>query len=215
MFEIIPGILEKEWSGVESKIELVLPFAKTIHIDIVDGIFAENKTFLDPAPFAKYTKDIFFELHMMVKNPLQYVKPFADAGFRRFLGHIEQMDDIEEFVVKGQSLGEVCLAIDGPTPLEDIPVALDDLDGLLLMTIKAGFSGQQFMEDFAKKAEEVKARTWIPIEIDGGINDQTIVQAAHFGATRFVSTSFLFKTGEPQGQYNNLLSCLEKAQQPL
>ena len=60
MFEVIPGILEKQWSEIERKIEIVKPFAKSIHIDIIDGKFAPNITFLDPTPFAKYTKDIFF-----------------------------------------------------------------------------------------------------------------------------------------------------------
>ncbi|MBI2622555.1 MAG: hypothetical protein HYW64_00450 [Candidatus Levybacteria bacterium] len=119
MLEIIPGILEKDWSEIERKIELVRPFAKTIHIDILDRKFAPNTTFLDPLPFAKYTlpssgqafpssgQAPFFELHMMVEEPIQYLKPFADAGFKRFLGHIEKMSDQAEFVAQGQLLGEV------------------------------------------------------------------------------------------------------------
>ena len=70
MYEIIPGILEKEWGEIERKIEIVKPFTESIHVDIIDGKFAPNTTFLDPAPFAKYSQDIFFELHMMVKAPV-------------------------------------------------------------------------------------------------------------------------------------------------
>ena len=140
MYEIIPGILEKDWDSIQRKIELVKPFAKTIHIDIIDGKFAPNTTFLDPKPFEKYSKDIFFELHMMVEEPINYLKPFADAGFKRFLGHIEKMSNQAEFVAQGQMLGEVGLAVDGETPLHEVGVSIDDLDALVIMAIKAGFS---------------------------------------------------------------------------
>lgn len=205
--EIIPGILEKEWSEIEKKIELVRPFAQAIHIDIIDGKFAPNTTFLDPTPFKKYSSDIFFELHMMVVDPLQYLKPFADAGFRRFLGHIEKMPSQEEFVAKGQLLGEVGLAIDGPTALSEINVPLDDLDALLCMSIKAGFSGQKFEPTYIEKLEMIQEETWIPIEIDGGINSDTMVKAASLGGTRFVSTSFIFSSQNPEGQYKILQNC--------
>src|SRR5947209_3533755 len=112
MFEIIPGILEQEWSEIERKIELVRPFARTIHIDLLDGEFAPNKTFADPTPFAKYTKDIAFELHMMVDEPIKHLERWAEVGFRRFIGHIEKMSDQAEFVAQGQLLGEVGLAVD-------------------------------------------------------------------------------------------------------
>jgi len=215
MFEIIPGILEKEWSEIERKIEIVKPFVKTIHIDIIDGKFAPNTTFLDPTPFANYTKDITFELHMMVENPIQYLKPFANVGFRRFLGHVEKMPDQEEFVAQGQLLGGVGLAIDGPTSLDVIKVPYRDLDSILVMTIKAGESGQMFNPEYLKKVEilrkaqafgsEAQARRDdTVIEIDGGVNDKTIVQACNAGANRYVANSFLFKTNNAYNQYQVL-----------
>lgn len=219
--EIIPGILEKEWSEIERKIELVKPFAKSIHVDIIDGKFAQNTTFFDPTPFAKYTKDIFFELHMMVDNPIQYLKPYAAAGFKRFLGHIEKMPDQEEFVAKAQELGEVGLAIDGPTDLSHIKVPYEDLDCILIMTIKAGQSGQKFNPEYLNKVKtlrnirlgsvEVQAQgRSFAIEIDGGINDQTITLAKNAGASRFVSTSFIFNAKNPQDQFNLLENIVKK-----
>src|SRR5260221_3109740 len=88
-YEIIPGVLEQGWSEIEEKIELVKPFAKIIHVDLLDGIFAPNKTFFDPEPFKKYTNDMVFQVHMMVDNPAQYLKQWADAGFKRVIGHIQ------------------------------------------------------------------------------------------------------------------------------
>lgn len=203
MFEIIPGILEKEWSEIEKKIEGVRPFAKTIHIDIIDGKFANNTTFIDPEPFKKYTKEFIFELHMMTDNPIEYLKPWADAGFVRFLGQIEKMPDQVEFVAQGQLLGEVGLAIDLKTPVSDIKVPFGDLDSILLMDIAAGFSGQQFNPSVVDKIKEIAGKTFIPIEVDGGINDITLPQIKDNGATSCVVTSFMFN-GNPLEQYKKL-----------
>jgi len=222
--EVIPGILEKDWSEIERKIEIVKSFAETasqssvaeanaapaIHIDIIDGKFAPNTTFLDPSPFAKYSKEIFFELHMMVNNPVQYLKPFARAGFKRFLGHIEKMSDQDEFVAKAQELGEVGLVIDGITPVSNIKVPYGDLDCVLIMTIKAGQSRQEFVPEYLEKVRRIREKNkFLAIEVDGGINDKTIIQAKEDGATRFVSTTFIFNPlldSSPQKQFSLLQS---------
>jgi len=208
MLEVIPGILEKDWSEIERKINIAKQFSKVIHIDIIDGKFVPNTTFLDPSPFAKFKGEVFFELHMMVENPLRYLKPFADAGFKRFIGHVESFkrpQEQVEFVAKTQELGEVGLAIDGPTDLSAIKVLYSDLDCVLIMTIKAGESGQLFGTEYLKKVEMLKrAHHDMKIEVDGGINDQTIIEAKNAGATRFVANSFIFKAQNPQEQYNLL-----------
>jgi len=210
MLEIIPGILEKEWSEIERKINLVKPFAKSVHIDIIDGKFSPSTTFLDPAPFAKYTKDLLFEVHLMVEEPINYLKTFAGAGFKRFLGHVEKMSDQAEFVAQGQLLGEVGLAIDGPTDLSAVKVSYSDLDSIFIMGIKAGESGQVFVPEYLKKMEILRRQLAdqndirIPIEIDGGINDKTITQAKNAGANRFIANSFIFNSQNPQVQYKLL-----------
>ncbi|OGH14207.1 MAG: hypothetical protein A3H50_01060 [Candidatus Levybacteria bacterium RIFCSPLOWO2_02_FULL_37_10] len=206
-YSIIPGILEKDWPVIEMKIQQVLPFAKAIHIDLIDGKFAPNTTFLDPAPFKKYTQDIPFELHMMVDEPINFLKPWADAGFRRFIGHIEKMSDQVEFVAKAQLLGEVGLGVDQGSEIDAIEVPLSDLDVLLFMTVKAGFSNQEFVEKNLEKIKKAREKSFVSIEVDGGINDQTILRAKESGADRFVATSFIFK-GTPQEQYKKLQETL-------
>lgn len=206
--EIIPGILEKDWSEIERKIELVRPFAKTIHIDIIDGKFANNTTFLDPEPFKKYTREFLFEVHMMVDDPLSYLKNWADAGFIRFIGQVEKMPDQTEFVAQGQLLGEVVLALDLKTSVDAIKVPLEDLDGLLLMSVPAGFSGQKFDPSVVEKIREVTDKTFIPIEIDGGINDEIISQVKNIGVVNCVATSFIFN-GNPEEQYQKLQQATE------
>lgn len=207
MREILPGILEKDWEEIEKKIILVKPFAKAIHIDLLDGKFAPNTSFSDPKPFAKYSQDIFFELHMMVEEPEEYLEEWAHAGIRRFLGHVEKMSNQASFVARAQNVGEVGLVLDGKTQLDALRVSLNDLDTVLIMTYNAGFSGQEFQPQQLTKVRELAARTSIPLEVDGGINDTTIVQALRAGATRFVATSYLFwNTKDPHHQYMKLLS---------
>lgn len=204
MFDILPGILEKEWDEIEKKLEIYRSFAKGVHIDLIDGKFAPNTTFLDPAPFKKYSRDFLLELHMMVDDPIKYVKPFADAGFGRFIGHVEMMPDQTAFVAHAQLWGEAGLGIDAQTPIEAIKINIEDLDSLLVMTVKTGYSAQGFLEENLEKVRQLVKKTSIPIEIDGGVNDETIKTGCAAGARRFVATSFLFGMGSPKGQYELL-----------
>ena len=204
MHKVIPGILEKDWLEIEKKIEIAKEFTNTIHIDIIDGIFADNITFMDPKPFSKYSKDFNLEVHLMVDNPLQYLEGFANAGFKRFIGHIEKMENLEEFVAKGQMLGEVGLALDIQTPVDSINVSFDDLDLILLMGVKAGKSGQEFVPDVLAKIASIREKNSIPIEVDGGINDKTIIDIKNAGADEFVVTSALFSNQNPKVAYETL-----------
>lgn len=203
--DIIPGILEQEWAEIEKRIEKVKSFTKVIHIDLIDGKFTDNKTFLDPEPFKKYSDDIYFELHMMVEDPIKYLKPFANAGFKRFLGHVEKMPDQAAFVAQGQILGEVGLALDGQTPISTINIPFNDLDSILIYTSdRVGFSGPKLNPQRLEKIKELKEKTQIPIEADGGINDETIRATFDAGATRFVATSFIHNQANPLEQFNIL-----------
>lgn len=205
MNRVIPALLEKNWQDIERKIEIVKNFSNTIHIDFIDGIFAPNKTFLDFASFSKYTKELNFEAHLMTDNPLQYLKPLANAGFKRFIGQVERMNAIEEFVAEGEILGEVGIGLDIDTSVESININLDDLDCILIMGTKAGVSGQTFMTLAFDKIKKLREKTIIPIEVDGGINEQTIVAAKIAGVNRFATTSFLFNSLDPSKAYQKLL----------
>lgn len=209
-FEIIPGILEKEWSEIEKKIDIALPFAESVHIDLLDGNFAPNTTFFDPAPFKPFTKDAIFEVHMMVDNPAQYLKAWAEAGFTRFIGHIEKMPDIAEFVAQAQMLGEAGLAIDTATPAEKLFEYVEDIDVAFVMTVKAGFSHQHFDPTMLEKVGTLRARDpLLPLEVDGGLNDTNITALKDAGATRFVSTGFIFGGENPKERYTLLKNLLD------
>lgn len=207
--QVIPGILEKQWPEIEKKINIVRTFSDRIHIDFVDGKLFPNLTFLDPAPFAKYAGELYLEAHLMVEEPINYLERFSIAGFKKFIGHIEKMSSQEEFVAKGELLGEVGLALDLPTPIESIKIPLDDLDFVLLMSIHAGFSGQEFVQSSLAKIKDLRSKTTIPIEVDGGINDQTLVWARGVGANIFVSTSYISGSENPSDQYRKLQKLLQ------
>lgn len=209
--EIIPspGTENKDWSEIEQKINLVRPFARTIHVDVVDGIYAPNTTFADAESFKNISKDFLLEVHLMVDEPVNHLKKWADAGFQRFIGHVEKMSSQEEFVAQAQLLGEAVLALDKQSEVEALAVPFDDLDGFLVMTIQAGFSGQKFEELLLEKVKKLREQSELPIEVDGGINDETIALAAAFGANRFVATSFLFAMESPEQQFQLLQNSLQ------
>lgn len=210
--EIIPGILETDFSEIEKKLNSVSSFAKTVHIDIIDGSFASTRTFLDPSPFKKFSDEFFFELHMMVSEPITYLEPFAKAGFKRFLGNIEHMGDQKAFVEKAKTLGEVGIALDGKTPIDKINLPLTGLDCLLILAVDAGASGQPLNRQYAKKIEEVRTKNQsLVIEVDGGVTNQNIKSLSESGANRFVSTSFIFSGGNSKNRYQELSSALELA----
>ena len=204
MNEIIPGVLDKNWEEIERKIEAVLPFARSIHVDLLDGIFAPNKSFLNPQPFAKYKDKVTLELHMMVNEPIDYLDAWSEAGFKRFIGQVEMMSSQVDFVAKAQALGEVGLAVDSPTNPAAIDVSYEDLDFLFVMTVKAGFSNQVFLKENLKKVEHFRSQSSLPIEVDGGINESTIETASKAGANRFVSTGYLFGSENPKQRFEEL-----------
>ncbi len=205
MYQIIPGVLEKNWEEVEKKLILAKTFTNTVHLDIIDGKFVDNKTFLDPEPFKKYSSDVFIELHMMVEEPIDYIEKWANAGIKRFIGHVEQMTSQREFVHLAKQFGEAGLALDGPTHISAIKIPFNTLDTILVYTSnRVGFSGPPLMEERLDKIRHLKKLTSIPIEADGGINDKTILQTKAAGVSRFVATSYIFGSDDPSHKYKDL-----------
>lgn len=212
MFEIIPspGTKDKTFEEIEKKLLAVRGLAKSVHIDIIDGYFADNKTFSNPAPFKKYSQEFNLEIHLMVHEPVKHIKPWADIGATRFIGQIEKMENQADFIAAAQLWGEASLGVDLDTDINNIKVPFIDLDAILMMGVRAGFSGQKFDHRVLEKVKKLRGKTDIPIEIDGGINEETLVLARDAGANRFVATSFVFDQGQsPKEQINLLQSCLQ------
>ncbi|MCR4264146.1 MAG: ribulose-phosphate 3-epimerase [Candidatus Roizmanbacteria bacterium] len=199
--EVIPGIFEKDFSKIERRAKLVSPFVDWIQIDIADNKLVPNNSLLDPEPFRKLISEtnVNYELHMMIEDPFSVDQQWIDVGFKRLLFHVESFTDFSMFHkrsmdYKKQGL-EIGLAIDKQTPFDVVFPHLDKMDCILIMTIAAGFSGQRFIPELLDKVRAVRSRkSDLPIEVDGGINDETAKLAIAAGANRLVSTSFIFNS---------------------
>jgi len=194
MIDVIPSILEKEWGPIEERLKLVADLVRAVQIDVADNTLVPNETFADFAKFTPYAEKLSLEAHLMVANPEKYIKPLADAGFKRLIAHVEAADPRLFLEQAEHEHVEVGMAIDGATEFEQIEPFLEEIDMVLVMTIEAGFSGQSFMVETVEKIKAIHQHfPDLSIEVDGGINDQTAKIAVDAGATRLVSTSFLFK----------------------
>ncbi|MBI2029204.1 ribulose-phosphate 3-epimerase [Candidatus Gottesmanbacteria bacterium] len=194
MIEVIPGINEQTFSGIENKLHLVENLVPWVHLDIVDELF-NFSTFRDPVPFKNLKSKVKWEVHMMINNPEDTVGDWVDAGFLRFIGHVEGMKDIGNFIKTVRSYKkEVGLAVDIVTPVSVIEPYLTKIDNVLVMSIHTGKSGQSFMSEALDKIRQVRRLSGqMPIEVDGGVNLETGKMAVEAGVTRLVSTSYIFK----------------------
>lgn len=212
-YSIIPAILEYTNEAIIRKLELASTFSNHLHIDIIDESFSDKTILPHPQLFAPYTSELFLELHMMVKDPKRLVTAYSVAGFKRFLGHIEYMPDQKEFITLVTGLQkEAFLALDLETSTGALEQGLEsNLQGLLCMDVAAGKSGQPFNGQVLKKIEELRRR--FPdsdIEVDGGIDDKSILQAKESGANIFAATSAIFMQQSPASAYQNLERALAK-----
>src|SRR3989338_2730493 len=199
MVEVIPAILEKNFDEIERKIKLVDGLTEWVQIDIADGILVPNTTFSDPTPFKKIKTDLKLETHLMVRDPKTYIKPFFEAGFKRFYVHIES-GKAEDYIAECYKFDcQVGLAIDGPTDLAMIMSYLDNIDVVLLMAIEAGFSGKPFREDTLDKIRKIREAFFaLPIAVDGAMDDVNAVKVIKEGANIICSNSYLFREGNLQ-----------------
>ncbi|HJY98470.1 MAG TPA: hypothetical protein VJ227_02025 [Patescibacteria group bacterium] len=219
MTEIIPAILtdsvsdfEKKVADVESAVLANDLNIKRVQVDIIDGVFADNKT-IDPSNIVGVDTNLSLDFHLMVKNPAGWVEKCANAGADRIIGQIEMMDSQAEFVGKVQEAGlYVGLALDLATPVANFdPVVLTGVDVILLMSVKAGWGGQEFdpgVIEKIKKLDEIRVRDSTPFKIcvDGGINEDVAGKLHLAGADEFAVGKRLF-----EGELTDNINRLQKA----
>jgi ribulose-phosphate 3-epimerase len=189
---ILPGIIEQDSVELERKVALVAPFSEWIQINIGDETLFTVKT-PHTFPFIKTYTANFFEAHLLVAKPETYVKHLVADGFKRIIAHVESYDP-REFLAEARTYeGEIGLAIDTETALEDIEPFLEELDIVLVMTAPTGVSGQPFEESAIAKIRAIHRNfPELPIEVEGGMNETTVKAVVEAGATHIVSTSYLF-----------------------
>lgn len=196
---ISPSILACDYANLQSELDRISA-SDLIHIDVMDGHFVPNISIGVPVvEAAKRVCDIPFDVHLMISNPIDYVQRFADAGADIICFHAESNSDIGETIDKIISLGKkAAVAVKPDTDIDVVLPYLDKLWMVLVMTVEPGFGGQSFMQSTMPKIEKLRAiAPDINIEVDGGINAETIKIAAKAGANIFVAGSAVFKSECP------------------
>jgi ribulose-phosphate 3-epimerase len=191
--KIAPSILSAKKEKLQEEVDEIEKSADIIHVDIMDGKFVPPTTFTAAEIKAIKTK-LPKDVHLMVEYPLDQVGDFADAGAKIITIHEECKDNIDETlsVIKEKGI-KAGISINPPTPLEEIKPYLDKVDMVLIMSVNPGYSGQEFIEGVLSKIMELRhMKPEIDIEVDGGINDETIKKAVGAGANIIVAGSYIF-----------------------
>lgn len=197
--KISPSILASDYANLESELKRI-ESSDLIHIDVMDGHFVPNISIGAPVVQAiKKVCSVPFDVHLMISNPIDYVEDFANAGADIICFHAESNSDIGETIDKIISLGKkAALAVKPATDIDVVLPYLDKLEMVLVMTVEPGFGGQSFMQSTMPKIEKLREiNKDIDIEVDGGINADTVKIAAKAGANVFVAGSAVFKSDNP------------------
>jgi ribulose-phosphate 3-epimerase len=199
---LAPSILSADFTNLAQQIRLVeIGGADWIHCDIMDGNFVPNITF---GPLivkaARRTTKLPLDVHLMIKNPDNFIEDFIQAGANHILVHYEEVVHLNRTVNHIRELGaKPGVVINPSTPVHVIRDIAEYIDIVLIMTVNPGYGGQEFISNSIRRIKEaVVLRKEIGgkflIEIDGGINSSTAKEAYEAGAEVFVTGAAIFET---------------------
>lgn len=183
-----------------------------IHFDVMDGVFVPNISYGLPVlkAVAREARSVL-DVHLMITDPIKYVEKFAEKGADIITFHLESESDTAETIKKIHSIGKKAgLAIKPKTSVSEAEKYIDMIDMLLVMTVEPGFGGQGFMQDMPEKITAAKKfiserGLAVPIEVDGGINNNTAELVKNAGADILVAGSYLFKSSDIKTAVHSLM----------
>ncbi len=210
MSEIVPSLLSADFAILAEEVaDMKEAGAERLHLDVMDGHFVPNLSFGNPVVKSLRSRsDLHFEVHLMVQNPGDRIDEFLKAGADTLIFHIEADGDASELIKRIKAGGiEAGVSIKPETPLSSILELIPEIDLLLVMTVDPGFGGQAMIKSALKKVVDVKKMNEtgnLLVEVDGGINLETIQEAAEAGTDLIVSGSTIFHSSNPPEMFKTL-----------
>jgi ribulose-phosphate 3-epimerase len=195
--EVVPSILSADFARLADEIAVVESAGlNMVHLDVMDGHFVPNITIGPPviAKLRKYSR-LVFDAHLMISEPGKYAEAFAQAGSNHITFHIETANQPLKLINKLHELGcSAGICLNPETPVEAIEAVGPLCDMVLVMTVRPGFGGQEFMPEAAKKIGRVRDIVGpdIRIEVDGGIDPKTTPIVVSYGADTLVAGNAIF-----------------------
>ena len=212
---IAPSILAADCGRLNEEISEVSKETSFLHIDVMDGHYVPNLTFGVPVVESiRKNTNMVFDVHLMVTNPMDFFKPFADAGADMLTFHVETVDDPDLAIDAIRKLGKRAgISIHPDTPIEKVLPYVAKCDLVLVMSVRPGFGGQHFMEEsldriaaVRKVIDENHAST--VISVDGGICQETAPRVVKAGASYLVAGSAVFSNNDHVTAIKELRSCV-------
>lgn len=201
MYQLCPSILSADFNRLGEQIQILEKEGiEYLHIDVMDGEFVPSISFGMPVIRSiRKESRLFFDVHLMVMEPERYIKDFVECGADSITVHAEACEDLERTIEQIRDAGvKVGVSIKPATPVNDISHLLSDVDMVLIMTVQPGFGGQKYIEDCTEKIRELhelieNENLDVDIQVDGGINDETLETVMKAGANLLVAGSCVFQ----------------------